>query len=133
VWICGGYKHDWIVEATAESLAAAECLVVQDLFASPLTPRAAYVLPGTTFAEREGSYVNHADRLQSVQWAIRPPAGVRVEAGVFWELLGMPRLVNARSVLDEVAGEITFFAAAAGPVGPMGIDLKAQAPAATTG
>jgi NADH-quinone oxidoreductase subunit G len=119
VWICGGYNHDWIGEATAETLAAAECLVVQDLFASPLTPRASYVLPGTTFAEREGSYVNHAGRLQSVPWAIRPPAGVRVEAGVFWELLGMPRLVSARGVLDEVAGEIAFFAAAAGPVGPL--------------
>ncbi len=134
VWISGGYKHDWIDLRAAESLATAECLVVQDLFGSPLTERAGYVLPGAAFAEREGSYVNHADRLQSVLWAIRPPAGVRVEASVFWELLGMPRLVKARQVLDEVAREIAFFAAAAEPVGPLGIDLKApaSATAATT-
>ncbi|MEX0978079.1 MAG: 2Fe-2S iron-sulfur cluster-binding protein [Pirellulales bacterium] len=127
VWVSGGYKSDWIDLAAAEPLAPAACLVVQDLFASPLTDRTAYLLPGAAFAEREGSYVNHADRLQSVRWAIRPPAGVRVEAGVFWELLGMPGLVKARRVLDEVAAQIPFFAAAAEPVGPLGIDLKVKA------
>lgn len=132
IWISGGYKHDWIDVAQAELLAEAACLVVQDLFASPLSERAKYLLPGTAFPEREGSYVNHADRLQSVPWAIRPPAGVRVEAGVYWELLKMPRLVQARGVLDEVAREIAYFAAAAEPVGPQGIDLKAAAPAVTT-
>jgi NADH-quinone oxidoreductase subunit G len=131
VWASGGYKTDWIDEATAGSLARAECLVVQDLFASPLLERAAYRLPGAAFAEREGSYVNHADRLQSVPWAIRPPAGVRVEAGVYWELLGMGGMVKTRRVLDEVAREIAYFAAAAEPVGPLGIDLKAPAPVET--
>ncbi|MEX0678519.1 MAG: molybdopterin-dependent oxidoreductase [Pirellulales bacterium] len=135
VWTSGGYKRDWIDARAAASLAAAQCLVVQDLFDSPLAQRAAYVLPGAAFAEREGSYVNHADRLQSVPWAIRPPSGVRVEAGVFWELLGMPGLVKARRVLDEVASQIAFFAAAAETIGPLGILLKASAPAAaaTTG
>ena len=33
-------------------------LIVQDCFASPLWDRADYQLPGATFAEREGSYVN---------------------------------------------------------------------------
>lgn len=135
VWMSGGYKSDWIDEATAESLTRAQCLVVQDLFGSPLAERADYLLPGAAFAEREGSYVNHADRLQSVPWAIRPPPGVRVEAGVFWELLGLPGMVKARGVLDEVAREIAFFAAAGKSIGPLGIDLKAPAPAetATTG
>ena len=61
-------------------------------------------------------------------------AGVRVEAGVYWELLGMTGLVKARRVLDEVAREIPYFAAAAEPVGPLGVDLKAGqvAEAATT-
>ncbi len=103
VWVSGGYKHDWIDEATAESLAAAACLVVQDLFHSPLMDRATYRLPGAAFAEREGSYVNDADRLQSVAWAIRPPAGVRVEGSVYWELAGSTGLVKPRRVLDEMA------------------------------
>ncbi len=135
VWVTGGYKQDWIDDTTAEQLAAVECLVVQDLFASPLWERAAYQLPGAAFAEREGSYVNHADRLQGVVWAIRPPAGVRVEAGVYWQLLAMPGLVKARRVLDEIAKEITFFSAAIDPLGPLGAVLKSRvlAEAATTG
>jgi NADH-quinone oxidoreductase subunit G len=129
-WVSGGYQHAWIDEATAGRLSAVECLVVQDLFDSPLLERATYRLPGAAFAERDGSYVNHADRLQSVAWAIRPPAGVRVEAGVYGELLAMPGLVKARRVLDEVAREIAFFSPAADPVGPLGIDLKARVMAA---
>ncbi len=129
-WVSGGYKDAWIDEATAGRLAAVECLVVQDLFDSPLLERATYRLPGAAFAERDGSYVNHADRLQSVAWAVRPPAGVRVEAGVYGELLAMPGLVKARRVLDEVAREIAFFSPAADPVGPLGMDLKARVMAA---
>ncbi|MGD9720290.1 MAG: molybdopterin-dependent oxidoreductase [Pirellulales bacterium] len=125
IWVSGGYKHDWIARETAERLATVNVLIVQDLFDSPLLERATYRLPGAAFAERAGSYVNHAGRLQSFDWAIRPPAGVRVEAGVYWQLLGEESLVKPRRVLDEVAGEIPFFAAAAEPVGPQGVDLLA--------
>ena len=128
-WISGGYKRDWIDGSFAERLAAAECLIVQDLFPSPLLERATYALPGAAFAEREGSYVNFDDHLQSVQWAVRPPAGVRVEGGVYWEMLGMSGLVKPRRVLDEVAGLIPFFSRAIDPVGPLGVDLKAAAAA----
>jgi NADH-quinone oxidoreductase subunit G len=126
LWVTGGYKQPWIDEDTAQRLAAVECLVVQDLFDSPLLERATYPLPGAAFAEREGSYVNHADRLQSVAWAVRPPSGVRVEAGVYAQLLGMTGLVSARRVLEEMAREIPFFSAAADPVGPLGVDLKTR-------
>jgi NADH-quinone oxidoreductase subunit G len=129
VWLSGGYKVDWIDRRAADLLASAACLVVQDLFPSPAVEAAEFLLAGAAFAEREGSYVNFAHRLQSVLWAIRPPAGVRVELGVYWELLGMPGLARARRVLDEIAREIPFFAAAAGEVGPLGVDLQAKAPA----
>lgn len=124
VWVAGGYKGTWIDSTTAGQLATLECLVVQDLFASPLMDVATYRLPGAAFVEREGSYVNHADRLQSFRWAIRPPAGVRVEASVYCELLGSNGMVKARKVLEEVAREIPFFSAAAGEVGPLGVELK---------
>ena len=79
------------------SSAALELLIVQDMFASPLWRAATYQLPGAAFAERAGSYVNFADRLQSFTWAIRPPAGVRVEGQLYWELLGHARLVQCRA------------------------------------
>ena len=89
--------------------------MVQDLFPSPLSDRATYLLPGAAYAERDGSYVNRADRLQSVRWAIRPPAGVRPEGSVYWELLGRKGLYNSRAVLEEVAREILYFSAVIGP------------------
>jgi predicted molibdopterin-dependent oxidoreductase YjgC len=83
------------------------------------------VLPGAAFAERDGSYVNRGDRLQSVPWAVRPPAGVRPEGPLFWEMLSKEGLYDARAVLAEVAAEILCFSAAAGGEVPeVGIDLK---------
>ncbi len=95
VWASGGYSSPWIDEATAQKFDGLAVLVVQDIFSSPLWERATHQLPGAAFAEREGCYVNHADRLQFAQWAIRPPAGVRVEGGVYWQLLKEPGLYKA--------------------------------------
>ena len=94
------------------------------MFDSPLWQRATYQLPGASFAERDGSYVNCNDRLQSFAWAIRPPAGVWVEGHLYWRLLGRKGMYNPRSVLSEVAAEIIYFAAAGGEVPPVGVDLK---------
>ena len=124
VWISGGYKTDWIDEAQATRFENAEVLIVQDLFASPLWERATFQLPGAAFAEREGSYVNVADRLQSFPWAIRPPAGVMTEGRLYWRLLEMPGLYNARKVLDDLSREIMYFSAAIRSVPESGIDLK---------
>jgi NADH-quinone oxidoreductase subunit G len=124
VWVSGGYKHEWIGQATASRFERLKLLVVQDLFPSPLSDRAHYVLPGAAYAEREGSYVNYADRLQSAPRAIRPPAGVRTEGSLLWELLGRKGLYNSRAVLDEIAREITYFSAIVGPVPETGVDLR---------
>ena len=71
-WVTGGYKTAWIDDATAQRFAGLELLVVQDMFVSTLWDRATFQVPGGSFAERDGSYVNHADRLQRARWAVRP-------------------------------------------------------------
>jgi NADH-quinone oxidoreductase subunit G len=124
LWVAGGYKKDWIDEDTARRMEKLKLLAVQDLFPSSLARIATYQLPSGAFAEREGSYVNRADRLQSVPWAIRPPLGVHVEGSLYWELLGNAGLYNARSVLDEVSRKIIYFSAAMGQIPDVGIDLK---------
>ena len=124
VWVSGGYKTDWIEEATAARFDGLVLLVLQDLFSSPLSQRADYLLPGAAFAEREGSYVNYADRLQSFKWAVRPPMGVQLEGRLFWQLLGREGMYNATAVLSEIAREITSFAAVDDGVPPLGIELK---------
>jgi NADH-quinone oxidoreductase subunit G len=132
LWLTGGYKTDWIDEDTAKRLSATRTVIVQDCFASPIWNRATYQLPGATFAEREGSYVNHADRLQTFTWAIRAPAGVHVEGRLYWQLLGRAGLYKSRSVLEEVATEIAYFAAALEPVPATGVDLKVNMLAGAT-
>jgi NADH-quinone oxidoreductase subunit G len=124
VWISGGYPAAWHDEAAAEKFAGVPTLVVQDCFASPLWERAEHQLPGATFAEREGSYVNFNDILQSFRWAIRPPAGVITEGQLYWQLHKRSGLYNAKAVLAEIAREIAFFAAAGAGVPSTGVDLK---------
>jgi NADH dehydrogenase/NADH:ubiquinone oxidoreductase subunit G len=99
-------------------------VIMQDCFGSPLWERADYQIPGATFAEREGSYVNFNDRLQSFQWAIRPPAGVLTEGQLYWQLLKKPGLYKAASVLGDVTREIAYFSAATEGVPGVGVDLK---------
>jgi NADH-quinone oxidoreductase subunit G len=124
VWVSGGYKTDWNDEATASRFAGLKELVVQDLFATPLWERASFQLPGGAFAERDGSYVNFADRLQSNRWAIRPPPGAWVEGQLYWRLLEMPGLFNSRRLLSEVAATIPYFSVAGGEIPDTGVDLK---------
>ena len=124
VWVTGGYKSAWIDEATAARFRPATLLVVQDLFPSPLSELAGYELPAAAFAERDGSYVNRHDRLQTVGWAIRPPWGVRPEGELYWEMSAIRGLHNSRSVLDEMAREIRYFSAATRPIPEVGLDLK---------
>jgi len=126
VWVSGGYRNDWIDAATARRFERLKLLVVQDMFASPLSERATHMLPGAASAERDGSYVNCADRLHSASWAIRPPVGVRTEGSLLWDLLGRKGLYNAHAVLEEVAREISYFSAIVGPVPEIGIDLRSN-------
>jgi NADH-quinone oxidoreductase subunit G len=131
-WVAGGYPDPWIDDATAAKFDKLGLLIVQDLFDSPLWQRATYQLPGGGYAERSGSYVNYQDCLQSFRWAVRPPAGAKVEGHLYWQMLGMRGLYNPREVLNEVASNIAYFAVAMDPVPPTGVDLRSNLLAATT-
>ncbi len=137
LWVAGGYREPWIDDGTADRLASLKLIIVQDMFDSPLWRRATFQLPGASFAERAGSYVNVNDRLQSFDWAIRPPAGVTIEGHLYARMLGIRGLYNPRDTMREVAAEIGYFSVAGGPepIHSTGVDLKinqlAAAPAAS--
>ena len=132
VWFSGGSPDAaWVDADTASRLGSLKLLIVQDLFPSPLTAAAHYILPATSFAEREGSYVNYADRLQSFRWAVRPRPGVRSEGSIFQQMLGIKGLYRAAPVLEEVVRVIPYFAGAQLPVPEQGADLRANQLAAT--
>jgi NADH-quinone oxidoreductase subunit G len=133
VWLSGGHKKsDWIDAATTDRLSAAKVIVVQDLFASTAWNAATWQLPGAAFAEREGSYVNFANHLQSFTWAVRPPVGVWTEGQLLWRLLNQPGMYKARPVMQEIAATIDYFAAAAADVPLTGVNLVTKQPEPAT-
>ncbi|HWB01017.1 MAG TPA: 2Fe-2S iron-sulfur cluster-binding protein [Pirellulales bacterium] len=124
VWVTAGYPHPWIDEEDAKRFAGIKQLVVQDLFDSPLWDRAHWQIPAAAYPEREGSYVNFQERLQFAQRAIRPPSGVWADSYLYWRLLAMPGLFNARKALSEVAAAIPYFSLAGAVIPEQGVDLK---------
>ncbi len=124
IWVAGGYVDPWIDGPTARQVRRAGLLIVQDLFPTPLSDIADYVLAAGAFAETEGSYVNARHRLQVARRAVRPPWGNRPCGPLMWDLLGRTGLYDPRRVLSEVAAEIPYFHAALGEIPDIGIDLR---------
>ncbi|MFM8497795.1 MAG: 2Fe-2S iron-sulfur cluster-binding protein [Planctomycetia bacterium] len=123
-WITGGYPAAWIDEATASPFANLACVVVQDLFDSPLMRHATWRLPAAGFAERAGTWVNVAHRAQSFGQAIKPPAGVWPEGRLYWNMLGRRGLYDPDAVRQQIAGSSATFAALAGTIPAHGVDLR---------
>jgi formate dehydrogenase alpha subunit len=66
-----------------KALNNAELLVVQDIFLTPTAEMAHVVLPGTTFAEKDGTFTNTERRVQLVRKAIEPVG----ESKADWEII----------------------------------------------
>ncbi|MCL2140513.1 MAG: molybdopterin-dependent oxidoreductase, partial [Dehalococcoidia bacterium] len=60
-----------------KALSNLELLVVQDIFPTETTAMAHVVLPGASFAEKEGTFTNTERRVQRVRAAISPLEGAR--------------------------------------------------------
>lgn len=126
LYVTGGYspRHGfWASEGQVAALSRVK-LVVQDLFASPLTNRAAYVMPASSFAEKDGTFVNHAYLAQPIRWAVRPGAVGRTDGQIFLELMERRGLLQVEDVRKEVAAEVPFFKALGGDLGELGVKLK---------
>jgi NADH-quinone oxidoreductase subunit G len=127
--LTGGFPMAWLTPALLESLARPELVVLIDILKSAAMANADYVLPGAAWAEKEGSYVNHAGLLQWTERAVRAPGQARAEGRIFWELAGRSRLYHAATVLQELASEIPYFAACAGAAVPdHGVRLAQNTP-----
>ncbi len=57
-------------------------LVVQDIFMTPTAELADVVLPGTSFLEKDGTFVNSDRRIQRVRQAIAPIDGARTDGNI---------------------------------------------------
>lgn len=102
-YVTGGYPHEWFGKDASAAMAKIETLVVHDLFDSAASRVAAIVLPGASFAEREGCYVNRDGLVQCFERAVRPLDGVRADGQLFFELAGMSGLYRAARVRELMA------------------------------
>jgi len=66
-----------------KALKTAELLVVQDIFLTPTAELAHVVLPGTSFAEKDGTFVNTERRVTRVRKAIDPVGDSRPD----WQII----------------------------------------------
>jgi NADH-quinone oxidoreductase subunit G len=127
LYITAGYSPTagrWISEELAKRLKRVPLLVVHDLFGSPASNLARYVVPAASFAEKDGTFVNHAGLAQALHWAVRPSPGIRTDGQVFLDLLQRKGLFHASTLRQELASEVPFFAPLAkGDLGEYGIRL----------
>jgi predicted molibdopterin-dependent oxidoreductase YjgC len=95
-----------------EALKATEFLVVQDIFHTETTSFADVILPGASFAEKDGTFTNGERRVQRVRKAIEPLAGLAE-----WQvisrlstLMGYPmNYIHPSEIMDEIAGLVPIY------------------------
>jgi predicted molibdopterin-dependent oxidoreductase YjgC len=84
-----------------------EFLAVQDLFLTDTARYADVVLPGSAFAEKDGTFVNTERRIQRVRKACDPPGQARADLDILVELsnrVGLPApFPDAEAVMAEIA------------------------------
>jgi len=83
-----------------------DLLIVQDIFLSETAELAHVVLPGVSFAEKEGTFTNTERRVQRVRKAIEPIGNARPDWQIICDLssrLGYPmKYFSPREVMDEI-------------------------------
>ena len=94
------------------ALESVEFLVVQDIFHTETTRFADVILPGASFAEKDGTFTNGERRVQRVRKAIEPLAGM-AEWQVISKLstlMGYPMHYNHPSeIMDEIASLVPIY------------------------
>ncbi|MEE8394884.1 MAG: molybdopterin-dependent oxidoreductase [bacterium] len=114
------------------AVAKAELIVYIHAFANAWSEAADVVLPGYTYAEKYGTWINKAGRLQRIQPALIPPEQARDQVWILSALLGAPEsgesFADGRAVLEAMAAQGGDFAGIGGEqIGHMGLQLKKAA------
>src|SRR5262249_25405984 len=113
LYVTAGYPPrlgEWLPGPIARKIHNVPLLVVQDMFPSEATRTAKYVLPASSFAEKDGCFVNHANLAQAIHWAVRPEHHTRSDGQIFLDLLYRRGLLHAETLRQELAAEVPFFA-----------------------
>ncbi len=85
LWIMGENPvvSDPDADHVVKALKKVELLIVQDLFMTPTAKLADIVLPGASFAEKDGTFVNTERRVMRVRQAVEPVGDSKAD----WEII----------------------------------------------
>ena len=102
------------LERLKNGLHQLECLVVQDLFMTHIGSYAQVILPGVSFAEKDGTFTNMERRVQRVRKAISPVGDSRPDWKIICDLstkMGYPmEYQTPAEVMKEIASLVPFYA-----------------------
>ena len=116
LYICG---EDPIVtdpdtEHIKKALTSLEFFVIQELFMTKTAEYADVILPGTSYAEKEGTFTNTERRVQRIRTAVKLEGDMRLDTDIITDLMNamgypQPRL-TASQIMDEIASVTPSFA-----------------------
>lgn len=100
-------RTDPDIHHVVKALEALEFFVVDELFMTETARYADVILPGRSYAEKEGTFTNTERRIQRVRKAVDVAGDTRLDADIFTDLMNrmgypQPRLTAAQ-IMDEVA------------------------------
>ncbi len=98
------------VSHVREAIEKLDFLVVQDIFLTEVAKHADVVLPGVSFAEKEGTFTNTERRVQRVRQAIKPIGSSRPDWKIMLELfkrMGAPQKISTPAKIMEEISRLT--------------------------
>ena len=96
-----------------KALESLEFFVVQELFMTKTAEYADVILPGVSYAEKEGTFSNTERRVQRIRKAVEPRGEARLDTDILTDLMnamGYPQeRLTAAQIMDEVASVTPSF------------------------
>lgn len=108
-WIVGGYPMPWVSKELAGAIGRIPLIIAQDIFPSAVTEAAQVVIPGCSWAERAGSFVNAGGKIQPFDAAINPIEGCQRDGQFLGALAGRTGVYNAADVRKSMAATMPQF------------------------
>jgi NADH-quinone oxidoreductase subunit G len=124
VYLVGGDPAGWISEEQAAALDSVKLVIVQDILSSAASRRADFVLAGGSFAERDGTFVNHAGLAQGIRRAVHGPGESRPDGRILWELSARRGMYQASAMRREMSQSVPALAEmSVGELGEYGVNV----------
>ncbi len=106
-------QSDPDIQNVEAALRAMDCVVVQDLFLNETAKYAHVFLPGASFLEKDGTFINAERRINRVRPVMKPVAGLsewetvaRIAQGLGYDMV----YESAAEIMDEIARLTPTFA-----------------------